>query len=227
MFCDIVFPSNNETEFLSQAKILGIDGLCFVYSFNSQNVKSVVSSFKKLKEENKDANLFLGFSIKKGQEKYVRGVSDLILYEANKDLDVFRQNADVVFGFEKLYEKESIYHPLSGLSVSILRDSKSVVNCVGFSLNDVFQSRFSVSFFHKLRFNIFLCRKFKVNLLFGSFASSPLNLRSPTDISGFVRSLGGSSNQAKSAVDFCWELISLNQKKKSPDYLDKDIELEG
>lgn len=227
MFCDIVFPQNNEKDFLKRASDLRIKSICFAYEF-SKDFKQKIKSINDLKQTNTfDVEIFLGFLVEKNQANSAKEFCDLTLFKAVLDKDVFKQGADVTFSFETLHDRESIYHPYSGLPISFIRDSKNKTKCVGFSLSDILNAKNKSLFLHKVSFNLKLCSKNKITILFSSFASTPEGMRTPSDISSFIRSLGGTSKQSKDAIENCYDIISTNNIKKKGRIIAKGIEIKG
>lgn len=227
MFCDIVFPQNNEEAFLKRAFELNVKNICFIYDF-SKNFKQKIEIFNSLEQKkSSDVNIFLGAIVQKNQVNSAKNFCDLTLLKGTTDRDIFKQGADVIFSFETLNNRESIYHPSSGLPISLIRDAKNKMKCIGFSLFDILNAKNKSLFLHKVSFNLKLCSKNKIPVLFGSFALKPQNMRNPSDMASFIRTLGGTSKQSKDSLENCYKIISTNKAKKEGTIIAKGIELKG
>ena len=198
---DIVFPDNNENEFIKLAERLGLAGLCFVYTRPKD-----ISFFQK----STGLKLFSGVlcaggDVKKYKDRFVTVVRAPERPEELRGL--FEQHRPhVVFGLESQRRPDFLHHRASGLNhvLAVLAREKGV--CVGFSFGDVLSAKQDARarIVGRMMQNIVLARKFKFGLCLASFARSPWQLRSEKDMCSFFVSLGMTGPEAKRACRGCF-----------------------
>jgi len=223
MFCDIILPSDNEEKFIQKAIKLNINALCLTYQF-SNDYKKKIQKFDLIKKNNKTPiQLFLGFIVEKNKVRSAKQFCDLTLLKGSLTPDTFKHGADIIFGLETLSNRESIYHPASGLPISLIRDNKNRDKCIAISLKEILNNKNKPLILHKTSFNLKLCKKNKIPIIISSFATTPEETRNPNDISSFIRSLGGNTQQSKNAIQTCYEIINTNIQKKKGNIISKGI----
>ena len=124
---DVVFPCNNEKEFMSMAIKLGYGGLCFIYDSADELIKN--------KEKFRDSKLKLLFGLKfKSKEKV-----DVVAVKApNNSREVLeRGKADIIYDFEKSSRADYIHHRASGLNQVLCKLAKKNNVAVGFSVSSI------------------------------------------------------------------------------------------
>ena len=94
--------------------------------------------------------------------------------------------------------KDSLHFRAGGLDHILTRLCKEKNVAIGFSLSTLDNSLM----IGRIRQNIQLCRKYKVKMLFFSFASNQFELRSANDILSLLRILGMTGKEAKDALNF-------------------------
>ena len=174
---DIVFPSGNEEEFILVAKKLGYDSLCFVYDLKNFKKKKYNFNIKYCllvneKELNKAKKLTsLVFVKVKDNGRY--------LVESKKDL--------IIFGFEDDNKKDFIHQRRSGLNHIICKLAVKNKNKIGLSFNSLLNSDLVKRevLIGRVSANIKLCKKYKVEMVVGSFAKEPYEMRSYNDLKTF------------------------------------------
>ena len=178
---DIVFPRNNEGEFIEIAKRLGKE-ICFVYEFMDRE------SFKE-----KTKGMKIGALVKPNQVEKARNVADFIIVKADENnRDLFERKNIVVYGLELSKRSDFIYNRNSGLNQVLCKLANKNNVTVGFSFSEILNSdRFlRARIIGRMMQNIRLCRKYKVKTFFGSFAAKPYGLRSEHELRSFARVLG-------------------------------------
>jgi len=188
---DVVFPKNNEKEFISIAAKLGYGGLCFVY--NS------VDEFIRNKERFKKSNLKLLFGLKfESKEK----VYDFIITKASgKSRQILeRGKADIIYDFEKSSREDYIHHRASGLNQVLCKLARKNNVAVGFSVSSILNSKQKPMLLGRIKQNIKLCRKYRVRMIIGSFSSDPYEMRSLHDLISLFCLLGMHASEAKKAL---------------------------
>jgi RNase P/RNase MRP subunit p30 len=211
---DIVIPNGNEKEFVEMASKLGYDSLCFLYS---KPTKIEIKS--KLK-------LYSGvLTTVNNIGKYD---SDLVCIKGSDDNRIFFESSkgDLVFGLE-IQRKDFIHHRSSGLNhvlCSLAKEKEKVV-CVSFSdlINSSSLERSRM--FGRISQNIVFARKYKFSLGLASFATNPLQMRSPHDFKAFLIVLGMHPSESKNALSCVEKKILNNFRKKSSSYIAEGIEI--
>ncbi|MBU1198453.1 MAG: hypothetical protein KKF46_08090 [Nanoarchaeota archaeon] len=175
MKIDIVIPKNNEQEILDMAIQLGFKELIFLYT--DLNKKPLVLKSDKIK-------------------LYTAGLA-----MQTKDVDKAGKNYDFVFGpaqrafFENKKikylvnaetdeKKDFLYQKRAGLDDVMCRLAKEKNQIIVFNMQIIAEKPLVLA---RMVQNAKLCRKYKVDFLAASFATSPLEMRSPIDIDGFSR----------------------------------------
>lgn len=188
---DIVFPKGNEKEFILMAARLGYDGLCFVYDSAGELIKS--------KEELKSSKLKLFFGLThKPKEK----VHDIIVMKASgRARDVLeRKEADIIYAFEDNLKQDYIHHRASGLNHVLCKIAREKNIAVGFCVSSILNAKHKSVLLGRIKQNIKLCRKYKVNMAIGSFGFKPYEMRAAHDLISLFCLLGMHPSEAKKAM---------------------------
>ncbi len=214
MSIDIVFPKNNEKEFIEMAQRLGYGSLCFVYD----------------RPDTKKYSTRL--HIYKGVLATVRTVgrfrnSDLVLVKSSGQdrLAVEKAKPDVIFSLEGSKKSDFIHQRNSGLNHIMCRLASQNNVAVGFSFDLLLGTRMRSRAMGRMMQNIRLCRKYKVRTVIASFASSPYRMRSPHDLESLFTTLGMHPKEAKESLSATQKIIRNNTRKKSKDYLGEGVEI--
>jgi len=186
---DVVFPRKNEKEFIETAKLLGYDGLVFVYSNKAD--------FFQGKTDLKIHNALLC------DEKKVQ--KDCLCFVKNpEDARLVFEKSGVFCIFDlELQKKDFMHQRGSGFNHIMARLASSKGTCVGFSLNSILNSSAiqQAVLMGRLKQNIKLCRKYKVKTIVASFAKSPFEMRSPHDLINFFTVLGMHPKEARDSLN--------------------------
>ena len=215
MFVDIVFPKDNEKEFIKVAKTLGYTALCFVYTSSKFNKK-----IEKLKKEN--------FEIYSGilSEKFQKGF-DLVISESKNEIkdrkNLEQKKFDIIFNFENQSKSDFIHQRNSGMNHIFCKLAKKTAIGISFSnlisLNS-FQRARAIG---RIQQNLKLCRKYNVKTIFASFAKHPKDMRSPLDLRAFLNVISPDKEIAKNSLLNLHLILKQNIKKQEKNYISKDI----
>lgn len=212
---DVVFPKNNEEEFIELAEKLGIKSLVFVYDSNKKFYKSKDNKIK----------IFNGLEIN-DKNKGLKNTAD-ITFAKGDDLNnrqiVESVKPDVIYSAEGSRSKDFIHQRASGFNHVIARIAKEKKVIVGFNFSDLLQGNDLV--IGRMMQNILLCRKFKLDVCIASFAKDPYDMRFLPDAKAFFETVGMSDVDSKKALSTIQERISLNLRKKSGSYLAEGLEV--
>ncbi|MFQ5621180.1 MAG: RNase P subunit p30 family protein [Candidatus Nanoarchaeia archaeon] len=167
MAWDIVFPKNNEKEFALVAAQIGYEGLICVYP------KGKPQKMPKTKIPLVGCN-----DIKAGTDK-VRGMIE-------------QRRAKVIYNFETLSKKDYMHHRGSGMNQVLAKLLANREMGVGFAFSTLLHARseWRGRLAGRLLQNIKLCRKYKVPMIVGSFATRPYEVRSFHDLQAYYCSVG-------------------------------------
>ncbi len=97
---------------------------------------------------------------------------------------------DLVYGMEKIYPRDSLHFVRGGLDQVLCKIAAEKGKTIAFSFSDLLNSSFRPQTWRRMAANIRLCRKYKVKMLFSTFASSTKELRSAKDLEAVWRVLG-------------------------------------
>lgn len=189
---DIVVPNGNEKELLDTALKLGYSGLCFVNS------------------DKKMLNCYSALLNKTGK-------ADLIIFNTPEAIE---KQCDIVFGLEN-NPKRDILQINSGLNHVLAKLASEKKKIICFDFSSLLKGRRDI-IMRRMMQNIKLCQKYKTEMAIASFASSPSELRNPSDIESLFRILG--MRNPKKALNAAEERIQLNIKKKKGIVLKEGIE---
>jgi hypothetical protein len=187
---DIVFPDNNEQEFIKLAKRLDYKGIIFIYD-DKKKVKKLTSDFPF-----KQAVLCPPTKIRPIQDAGLLAVCK----GSEKARESIERAADMVFAVED-ERKDSLHYRRSGLNQVLCKFAKSKNVAIGLDFNSILTSRksYRALIMGRMMQNIVLCRKYKVKMVIASFAKTPYQMRSPQDIRAFFHVLGMQQGEAKQA----------------------------
>ena len=189
---DIVFPRNNESEFISLARKLGYDELVFVYEDDND--------FYKKPAKVKITNVLICHP--KKVEK-CRQKSELVLVQSSEN-DRFvleKTKAYMLFGVEATTERDPTHQRASGLNHILCKIAEKTKKNLAFDFNMLLKAKNKSLLLGRMKQNIKLCRKYKVKMCIASFAKQPLEMRSPNDLQSFFILLGMHASEAKKAID--------------------------
>ena len=201
MYIDIVFPRDNEQDFIDVAVKLGYNALCFAYPFG----RDIVHEKEKIKELEKKykIKLYAGLCPKPEEIQRAVGKADLIVVKGSfKDRFVLEKTkADIIFNLES-HGRDSMHYRSSGLNQVLCRFAKANDICIGFSFSsllkaDSFQKAVLIG---RIKQNVKLCRKYKAKTIIASFAEKPFQLRNPSDLISFGITLGMHPSEAKKSL---------------------------
>jgi RNase P/RNase MRP subunit p30 len=231
MFIDIVFPKNNEKEFIKIAEKLNIKSLCFIYKNQIPKPHEVVPKTQSLQALNikTKIKLFQGILIRKPSEKQ-RKIADLILIEAEENAQKLfeNKNFDIIFNLEAKHKKDPFQFRASGLNQILANLAAKNNIIIAFPFSILLNSEYDIArtkLLGKIQQNIRICKKYKVKTAIASFASNPYELRSESDLKSLALTLGMTPKQTKESFSAIYNKIQENIKKKSKNYIGEGIEL--
>jgi RNase P/RNase MRP subunit p30 len=156
---DYVYPDGNEEGFLNVNS-----DICFIYD-----------DYSKIKKKGK-----VGFHTRK------KGV-DLVVLRA-KNVREQMSKANIIVGVEDVKAKDYMHHRNSGLNHVLCKIAKEKGIKIGFSFSDLLNAdkKKRAILLGRMKQNVRLCRKYKVEMVFGSFARKPEDMRDVGEIKRLI-----------------------------------------
>lgn len=176
MNIDVVIPQGNEPELLAMSEKLGFNELIFLYEdLNAKIVKIKSDKVKVL-----SAGLVNDV---KYVDKALRNF-DLVFGPAQR---TFFENKKIKYliNAESSSNDDFLYQRRAGLDDIMCRLAKEKNKVIVFNIQFLSHNNILARMIQNAK----LCRKYKVKTLIASFASTPLDMRTPKDIDGFARNL--------------------------------------
>ncbi|MEA3378631.1 MAG: RNase P subunit p30 family protein [Nanoarchaeota archaeon] len=109
------------------------------------------------------------------------------------------KNIDILLDPQKNIKNDALHFRKSGLTQIHCKIAARNDICIGFSFNNILNCQNKAKEMGRIMQNIRLCRKYKVKMIFASFAKNKWELRSLSDLKSFAKVLGMTgmeSNQA-------------------------------
>ena len=218
---DLVFPKQNENEFIKIAEQLNIKNLCFVYP---------LKEFDKIEKiKNSKITLYFGTILKPNELRKLKKPAELVVVkDSNKNRKVLESKGiDVLFDLENHKRKDFIHHRNSGLNQVLCNLANKNKIIIGFNFNSVLKSEpvQCSTILGRMMQNVRLCRKYKIDMITASFATSPYEMRSLHDLRAFARLIGMQPGEANNSVKILHERIQKNKRKQSPGYVAEGLEI--
>jgi len=206
MFGDIVFPKNNEEEFIVMAQKLGYSALYFIYEYKNINqIEHLQDKIIQLKHKTK-FEIIMGLKVKPNEIMKAKKFSDVIICESSdKNRWMLEKTRKIIlYNLEYQQRKDFIHHRNSGLNQILCKFAYVNNITIGISCSSLINSKkkLRLLMFGRISQNIKLCRKYKVSMIFASFAKNLYEMRSPFDIQSLAVTLGMPSIEAQKAVTF-------------------------
>ena len=123
--------------------------------------------------------------------------------EINKNL-LENKKVDILLSLERNRERDFMKSRDSGLNQTLCKLASKNKIAVGFNFSDVFNTNGieRSNLLGKMMQNVRLCKKYKVKIIVGSFASKWQELRSERDLIAFGREIGIEKVNNKDVISF-------------------------
>lgn len=97
---------------------------------------------------------------------------------------------DIVYGLEHVHDRDSLHYPRSGLDHVLCKIAAEEGKTLAFAFSELLHDEKNRPLLlRRMAFNLRLCKKYKVKMLLGSFATQKEELRSRKDLESFFRLL--------------------------------------
>ncbi|MEK6937678.1 MAG: hypothetical protein AABX04_01400 [Nanoarchaeota archaeon] len=100
-----------------------------------------------------------------------------------------KTSVNLVLGMEKIFHKDSPHYPKSGMDQILAKLAVATGKTMGFSFSELLNVKDKGKLMHRISFNLGLCKKYKVNFIFGNFSLRPEEMRSAADLEAIRRVL--------------------------------------
>lgn len=112
------------------------------------------------------------------------------------------KHVDIFYGLEFFNGKDFIHSRNSGLNQVLCKLAKKNDIVIGFSFGDLMRSQNREIGLGRMMQNVLLCRKYKLKMFLGSFATNKLELKNKSELMSFGRIIGMSGKEVKDSLIF-------------------------
>ncbi len=134
----------------------------------------------------------------------------LIVYGSKFNREVLSlKNLDILLSPEKGVKEDFLNARNSGLNQVLLGLARKNSTAIGINFNEILKLRGveRAKLLGRISQNIMLCRKYKVKIILGSFASNEFEMRAPLDLVSFLITLGMHPKEAKESLTHANEFL--------------------
>ncbi len=178
MFIDVCIPSNNEEEFISVAEKIETKGLLFLYE-KEEKRKMLQELQKKTK-----IKIYSGLLVSRNTNK------PGITFAKAEQQNIENRNLKFLYDFEEQEEKDSFHYRRSGANQVLCSAMKEKEKVFVFDMEKIILSRSKDKLLGRMRQNLMLVRKYKLDSIICSLATKPENLRAEKEYSSLIRAFG-------------------------------------
>ncbi|MDP2909068.1 MAG: RNase P subunit p30 family protein [Nanoarchaeota archaeon] len=140
----------------------------------------------------------------------------VVLGSANNRTVAETKKVDILLSPEKGVKKDSLHHRNSGLDTVICGLAKKNSIAIGFNFNDILTNEGTkrAEIIGRMMQNVWLCRKYKLRMVLGSFAKDKWQMRARNDLISFGIILGMHPAEAKKSLEAISEILKEKKEKK-------------
>lgn len=124
----------------------------------------------------------------------IQKTKGLVIIQGGNDkinrLSVENRKVDVLLSPEKDKSKDFMFSRNSGLNQVLCKLAAKNRVSIGFNFSDILNSKEKHKILGRMAQNVKLCKKYKVKIIFSSFAKSKYELRSDAILASFAKILG-------------------------------------
>ncbi|MBI2664677.1 hypothetical protein HYX10_05055 [Candidatus Woesearchaeota archaeon] len=202
MFYDIIFPKNNEKDFIPVAEKLGIQGILFAYDYDKNTAEKIKSSVQELQKTTK-IKLQAVFRVSGAKIYKAHDSKEIVITEAAegaRDI-IAKYKPNIVYNLELGVRKDFAKTRNSGLDKGTCQFARDNDVVVAFSFSAMLNAKNLPLLLGRVRQNIKLTKKYKVKTAIASLTSEPYEMRSPHDLKSLLLALGMYTANAKESVE--------------------------
>lgn len=180
---DIVFPKNNEEAFIKTATALGIKELLFVYP---------EKDYKNWKTEEKGISIKTAALVSPKDARDAKKKYPLVLVKSDRETErwvIEHAKPFLLYGFEWQERKDFMHHRNAGLTDVLAKQMAEEKVAYGFPVADLIAAPKELQpiLLGRMRQNVMIAKKYKVEIILASFAADPLLMRNLRDVEGLVK----------------------------------------
>ena len=112
------------------------------------------------------------------------------------------KNVDILIGSELSNDKDFIHFRKSGLNQVLCKLAKKNDIAIGFSFSDLINYDKREVLLGRMMQNVFLCRKYKLKTVLGSFANKDIEIKNKSELMSFGKVIGMNGNEIKQSLNF-------------------------
>jgi len=143
-----------------------------------------------------DLTVVKGKSKKELLKKVKEARGKLTLYKAESEellrFALEKTSIDIVYGQEMINPKDSVHFVRGGIDQITCKITRDKEKTMAFSFSDILNSSNRGKLLARIAFNIKLCKKYKVKMIFSNFSLRKEEIRSAKDLTTFFRLLSES-----------------------------------
>jgi len=184
---EIVFPQDNEKEFIALAEKLNIKELCLVYSLKNKDKKQEITKLQ-LKTKVK---LKFGIIAEAKEIQKAKNISKFVITSSstNDQQTLEKHKPNLIFNLENSLQKDKLHYRNSGLNQVLCNLAHENKTTIGFSFSEILNSKNKTRLLGRIIQNLKLCKKYKLNCILVSFAKKPFEMRNEQDLKSLLKIL--------------------------------------
>jgi len=97
-----------------------------------------------------------------------------------------RTKVDMILGAETINPKDSVHFVRGGLDQITCKIAAAKKKGIGFSFSDILNSKNQGKLLARMKLNLRLCKKYKVDVVFSNFSNSKEEIRAAKDLKEFL-----------------------------------------
>ncbi len=105
-----------------------------------------------------------------------------------------KTKVDIILGVEKIHPKDNVHFVRGGLDQVICRLAAKHDKMIGYSFYDILKSKERAKMLNRIRYNLKLCKKYKVKVYLGNFSRKDMQMRAPKELRAILKVFGYTGN---------------------------------
>ncbi len=176
---EIVFPKNNEEEFIGIASRIGIKNIIFIY-----DIGDFKNAEEKVKTINTNIGIETGIIVTQKSLKKAASLSKFLIAKSSPfdRLMIESKKMKLIYGFEELGKKDFMHQRASGLNHINAELARKNNTIIGFSYGSLIRHENPSKLMGRIAQNMKICRKYRCKTLFASFSENPFDLRASYEV---------------------------------------------
>ncbi len=129
----------------------------------------------------------------------------IVIKTTNDDISrscLENKNIDILLGLESCNSRDFIHYRNSGLNQVLCKLAKKNNVAIGFSFNDILNNEKKEIVLGRMMQNVMLCRKYKLKIVIGSFASKDIEIKNKSELMSFGKVIGMNGSEIRQSLNF-------------------------